>query len=375
MRCPRCMATYESRMRFCPQCGYCIEGLAVEESEPEEADALEAEPEETGSGTRGVDTVEVVSETTDEVRGDVAEEAPREDSDVAQDGLEAETSSEHQEGAGDSEVVQDDAGREEQAMDEQQGDARGSGAGIVERLRSFALTHKRASIAFCVVVGLAASGAIVGLMIRAEAARQEQERIAAHEEALNTSKSIELRVLLTETTGGKLSPIPLRVKGMAKKGESVDEVKLVNEKGEGLELLPGTYQVSLEGFPATDDGTLYEGSTGTFGVSVRERTSGEELEDEPEPLVFVFSPVKPQDIREEDVEKLRSWMRAAHVENASRYVSAVSTRRQAEVDRIAKEQADREQAELRQVEERTSQLEEELRNRDAQSDQGIVETS
>jgi hypothetical protein len=92
-------------------------------------------------------------------------------------------------------------------------------------------------------------------------------------------------------------------------------------------------------------------------------------------LVFVFSPVEPQDIREEDVEKLRSWMRAAHVENASRYVSAVSTRRQAEVDRIAKEQADREQAELRQVEERTSQLEEELRNRDAQSDQGIVETS
>jgi hypothetical protein len=56
-------------------------------------------------------------------------------------------------------------------------------------------------------------------------------------------------------------------------------------------------------------------------------------------------------------------------------VSAISSRRQAELDRIAKEQADREQAELRQVEEQTSQLEQELRNRDAQSDQGIVETS
>lgn len=375
MRCPRCMAICESRMRFCPQCGYCIEGLAVEESEPEEADASETEPEEVGSGVLGVDDAEVVLETTDEVPGDGAEEAPQEDSGVMRDGLEAETLSGHQEGAGDSETAQADDGQEERATDEPQAEARESGTGIVERLRSFALAHRRASIAFGLVVGLVATGAIVGLVFRAEAARREQERIAAHEEALNTSQPIELRIRLTETSSGKLSPIPLRVKGVAKKGESVDEIMLVNEEGEGLELLPGTYQVSLEGLPATDDGTLYEGSTGTFGVSVRERTPGEEMEDAPEPLVFVFSPVEPQDIRDEDVEKLRSWMRAAHVENASRYVSAVSSRRQAELDRIAKEQADREQAELRKVEEQTSQLEQELRNRDAQSDQGIVETS
>lgn len=362
-------------MRFCPQCGYCIEGLAVEESEPEEADASETEPEEVGSGVLGVDDAEVASETTDEVSGDMEEEAPQEDSSVMRDGLEAETLSGHQEGAGDSEAPQVDVGQEAGAMDEPQAQTRESGAGIVERLRSFALAHKRASIAIGLVVGLAATVAIVGLVFRAEAARREQERIAAHEEALNTSQPIELRIRLTETSSGKLSPIPLRVKGVAKKGESVDEIMLVNEEGEGLELLPGTYQVSLEGFPAADDGTLYEGSTGTFGVSVRERTPGEEMEDAPEPLVFVFSPVEPQDIRDEDVEKLRSWMRAAHVENASRYVSAVSSRRQAELDRIAKEQADREQAELRQVEEQTSQLEQELRNRDAQSDQGIVETS
>ena len=110
MRCPRCMAICESRMRFCPQCGYCIEGLAVEESEPEEADASETEPEEVGSGVLGVDDAEVVLETTDEVPGDGAEEAPQEDSGVMRDGLEAETLSGHQEGAGDSETAQADFG-------------------------------------------------------------------------------------------------------------------------------------------------------------------------------------------------------------------------------------------------------------------------
>ncbi len=239
-------------------------------------------------------------------------------------------------------------------------------------ISSFVREHKRLCIVVCAIAAILLM-VVVALFVRgAGESRREQEEQAALEQALNTALPVAVTLDIEGYQEEHMTPIPLRVKGKAANGKEVDEVHLVTPNRASISMLPGSYGISLEGRPVSDEGVVFDGSVDTFTVEVaapQQSTQDKEASQSEkgdgvasESPVFVFAPIAPENVRDVDVDALRSWMKTAGIGNAESYIDAVVNRRNEALERLEQEQAAREEEELKKVEDTTRQIQEQIKN-------------
>lgn len=239
-------------------------------------------------------------------------------------------------------------------------------ASIWSQIKSFVASHKTAVLfVIALLLALLAVG-IVLKVLDAQRVRLEAESQAAYAQSLSTARPIAVGLEIDNYSEEHMTPIPLRVTGTSVGGESVDEVLLVTPQAPELMLVPGSYSVRLEGCPVSDDGALFNGSIDTFALEVPVEQQDHEdnaksVVDKPQkPLVFVFAPVAPQNIRESDVDAARAWMKEVGFPKADAYADAVANRRNEAMERIEQEQTAREEEGLKTVEDTTKQIEKQI---------------
>ena len=191
----------------------------------------------------------------------------------------------------------------------------------------------------------------------AEAARKEQERIEAEERALKTPQVVAVSISIPDFDEAHASPIPLKVSGAEKSGKQVEEIRLVTPSSAQLELLPGVYEISVAGTPATEDGKLYKGSIDSFTVEIEPVQDAEEQKVGYRTPSFAFDQLAPENVSDSDIEALTYWMQTAGVKNAQTYVDAVSDLRQEALDRLEEEQRERDEEERQRTEELNREIE------------------
>lgn len=435
MECPRCGEKLHYGTRFCPSCGLVVEDLVQELVEQEEAleeesvlnaDAGEGTPLEEGGPAKGAldegaPGGDAASKDEDELDGELEGDGEQEtlsDKTDAGDSEHAEEASVAQEDSdGEGNVVESvepqEKGREDQddapefdsepvvevtyvptedgASDSSAtgapradsldgGPAEGAyaeqdvskGAGAIASIKRFVRDHKRHCAVACAIVATLLVVGIVLLVRGAGESQRMQEEQAARERALNTALPVAVTLDIDGYQEEHMTPIPLRVKGKAVSGKDVDEVHLVTPKHAEISMLPGSYGISLEGRPVSDEGIVYDGSVDTFAVEVatpeqsaesKEATGNKKQEDEDvRNPVFVFAPIAPENVRDADVDALRAWMKTAGIGNAESYIDAVLNRRNEALERLEQEQAAREEEELKKVEDTTRQIQEQIKN-------------
>ena len=435
MECPRCGEELHYGTRFCPSCGLVVEDLVQELVEQEEAleeesalkaDAGEGTPlEEDGSAKDALDEgtpeddaapkdedeldaelEELVEQETLSDKTDVDDSEYAEEASVAQENSDGEGNvAESVESQEEGREYQDDAPEpnsepvaeaayapmEDDASDSSatrapradlldDGPAEGAnaeqvaskGAGVLASIKRFVRDHKRLCAVACAIVATLLVVGIVLLVRGAGESQRMQEEQAARERALNTALPVAVTLDIDGYQEEHMTPIPLRVKGKSVSGKDVDEVYLVTPKHAEISMLPGSYGISLEGRPVSDEGIVYDGSVDTFTVEVatpeqpaesKEATGSKKQEDKDvRNPVFVFVPIAPENVRDADVDALRAWMKTAGIGNAESYIDAVLNRRNEALERLEQEQAAREEEELKKVEDTTRQIQEQIKN-------------
>ncbi len=205
-----------------------------------------------------------------------------------------------------------------------------------------------------------------------ERSRAERESAAEEQRRLGSPVDQEVTVVVANYDAEHGSPIPLHVVGDAKNGTHVDETKTVDVRDPKLALLPGTYVVTAGGSIATDQGAFYHGSVDSYTVEVRDkglsagkdgREGAKEKEEAPVTKpVFAYEMVAPEHVTDADLESTRAWMVATQVDNPQRYLDAVSSRRAEAQQRIAAEDAARDEEERARTEETAREVEEALQS-------------
>lgn len=135
--------------------------------------------------------------------------------------------------------------------------------------------------------------------------------------------------------------VPLLVEGTDLDGNHAEQQILATSSGGTLELLAGSYTISVDGMPASSSGVVYE----VQGENLRtlEIPVPSEDENEPQPIIpdlnYSFTPVAADKITDQQVEDIKSWMTTYGV-NPSEINSIAATiieRRNAEIARITLE--------------------------------------
>lgn len=116
------------------------------------------------------------------------------------------------------------------------------------------------------LIGVVILGAVAGgsygayrLWQVGQQAEAKQEAVAEHT-LMNVVVPVKISGLSTsaESSGEAVgSKIPLQVSGQDSTGAVVDEVQFVDEKGQGMRLLPGDYTIFVAASPIAADGTVY----------------------------------------------------------------------------------------------------------------------
>ena len=243
------------------------------------------------------------------------------------------------------------------------------------------LVRQNGRIRIAIAVSLAAVVAVVGFSQISSRMRTlgEQERIAAEQRWLGSPIDKEVTVVVAGYDADHGTPIPLHVVGDAKNGTHVDGIMTVGVSDSKLSLLPGTYVITSGGSLATDQGSFYRGSVDSYTVEVGEKESAptdgdgsatDETSAPPSaPPVFAYELVAPEHVTDADLESLRAWMAATNVQDSQRYVDAVTSRRAEAQQRIAAEDAARDEEERARTEETAREVEEALQS-NAQSQAG-----
>jgi hypothetical protein len=225
-----------------------------------------------------------------------------------------------------------------------------------------------------VIALLVALVAIVGFfqISSCERMRSEQERAAAEQRRLGSPIDKEVTVVAANYDAEHGTPIPLHVVGDAKNGAHVDETMTVDVRDSKLSLLPGTYVVTAGGSLVTDQGAFYHGPVDSYTVKVGDEEpsvgdgddSKADATDAPAVItpVFAYELVAPEHVTDVDLEGLRGWMTAANVKDSQRYVDAVVSRRTEAQQRIAQEDAARDEEERAQTERTAREVEEALQS-------------
>lgn len=109
--------------------------------------------------------------------------------------------------------------------------------------------------------------------------------------------------------GAGSSRIPVHITGTDDTGKSVDKNIYLAYSGADVELPNGTYHAEVVGSPITSDGTIFEIPNTvvdfTLGSDLKE---GEEYK-LPNDTAFVFTPIDPMSLTDEQIEDALTWAR------------------------------------------------------------------
>lgn len=130
-------------------------------------------------------------------------------------------------------------------------------------------THGKrvAVILACVIV---ACGIVGGLWYKSTLDAKQAAWDAAHAE-----RSVAITIVAPNYDDSTATPIPLHVAGFDLDGNQVDETVYVNSQGDGLSLVPGEYQVSVEASPILADGTIYDVPAEPISITVSNDTASD----------------------------------------------------------------------------------------------------
>lgn len=113
------------------------------------------------------------------------------------------------------------------------------------------------------------------------------------------------------------SGVPLYVEGVDLDGNHISEIVLADEGNTGVELLRGTYDISVVGSPVNGKGGIYAVPETVVHVEIDENgtsidgapASEEESEDAAIQVPAIkFAAVKPQDVTEKQIDAITAWM-------------------------------------------------------------------
>lgn len=348
MECPRCNEHLYRGIRFCPTCGLCVEDFDLldpqqeMEDEPKN-DVLADELSDEHSSKDDTLDLHLPAQNSHDA-ADAAEDSEDVDSSsqstsYVDDELQAEGSSKDVLDGSDAQPLKKSVEEEMQAKPR----------GFPANMRLFAARCRKVFIVALLVcvVALVAIGARA--MHDAEVARLERERLEAEELARNTPHAVRVGLVIPGYNEETDSPVPIRVVGTTETNKNVDEVSCMRTGQAELNLLPGSYTVSLAGNPVTADGRLLRGSIDSFTVVVSDGLADDGEQEKSNNPVFAFEGVAPENVSDSDIDAVRQWMEGAGVEGFQAYVDALLNLRQQELDRIAAELEEREAAEMSEV--------------------------
>lgn len=335
MECPRCNEHLYRGMRFCPACGLCVEDLDLSDSEQETEDESSSID----------DTLDLHLPTHIEhdaaVMAEVAEAEDDADASSANEVLAGEVP-EAVESAEDEGTYSNTPFPEEPLEEEAQPESKG----FSSPARPLVAKHTKAWVVVVVVSVLILVIAGAWVVHNVEVTRLERERLEAEERARNTPHAVQVGLALPHYNEESDSTVPIRVVGTTVTNKQVDEINLLRPSTANLNLLPGSYTVSLAGNPVTADGRLLRGSTDSFEVVISDGLSDEEEQAKSSNPVFAFEEVAPESVSDSDIDAVRQWMEGAGVENFQAYVDALMNLREQELGRISAEQEEREAEEM-----------------------------
>lgn len=113
------------------------------------------------------------------------------------------------------------------------------------------------------------------------------------------------------------SGIPIHVEGVDLDNKTVSETLLVDAGSPGLELLRGSYDITVAGSPVTGSGGIYAVPDTVTHIEIAEGNvtiNGESFsfdQNEGSPIelpVVVFTAIKPQDVTDKEIVAVRAWM-------------------------------------------------------------------
>lgn len=113
------------------------------------------------------------------------------------------------------------------------------------------------------------------------------------------------------------SGIPIHVEGVDLDNKTVSETLLVDAGSPGLELLRGSYDITVAGSPVTGSGGIYAVPDTVTHIEIAEGNvtiNGESFsfdQNEGFPIelpVVVFTAIKPQDVTDKQIVAVRAWM-------------------------------------------------------------------
>lgn len=113
------------------------------------------------------------------------------------------------------------------------------------------------------------------------------------------------------------SGIPIHVEGVDLDNKTVSEMLLVDAGSPGLELLRGSYDITVAGSPVTGSGGIYAVPDTVTHIEIAEGNvtiNGESFsfdQNEGSPIelpVVVFTAIKPQDVTDKQIVAVRAWM-------------------------------------------------------------------
>lgn len=122
------------------------------------------------------------------------------------------------------------------------------------------------------MAGVIACSAIGGVWSHVEQQRQDAAKVEMSvEQSLSRTRSVHVSVEVkdgaTWDTARGDSQMLIHIVGRTLKGQAVDEYQYVNSDGDGIELKPGDYELTVDEAPVATDGTRFRASKRMVPVS------------------------------------------------------------------------------------------------------------
>lgn len=118
--------------------------------------------------------------------------------------------------------------------------------------------HKKLAIGLAVVLALGVAG-FGGYELYLQREAQASQQAAASVQDVTIAVNVAgLSTSSSEAYGAVGSKIPVQVSGQDANGSIVDQIAYMDEKGQGIRLMPGDYTLTVAASPIAVDGTIYQ---------------------------------------------------------------------------------------------------------------------
>ena len=136
--------------------------------------------------------------------------------------------------------------------------------------------HRSAPILIAFMAGVIACSAIGNVWSHVEQQRKDAAKVEMSvEQSLSRTRSVHVSVEVkdgaTWDTARGDSQMLIHIVGRTLKGQAIDEYQYVNSEGDGIELKPGDYELTVDEPPVATDGTRYRASKRMVPVSLIHR--------------------------------------------------------------------------------------------------------